>query len=300
MQTIVKGRADMQRFLAVAVVCGTLIVQMRVAGAQPEVASSSSALRSANPSGDIPGLPAAPRGKSTILGGAIQNIDPVRDEMTLKIFGQRPVKILFDERTQIYRDGKKIPLHDLGPADHASVQTLLDGTNVFALSVHILSQSPEGEYQGRVLNYDSGSNELTLSSAMFHEPVKLLVPASTPVGRVGQTAFSAAQLGSADLVKGALVSVTFASDKQGRGVARQISVLATPGSAFVFIGNISALDTHSGMLALVDPVDNKTYRIAFDSARFPVSQNLHPGDHVIVTADFDSGHYIASAITINN
>ena len=68
----------------------------------------------------------------------------------------------------------------------------------------------------------------------------------------------------------------------------------------MFIGNISALDMHSGMLALVDPVDNKTYRIAFDSARFPTSQNLHPGDHVIVTADFDSGHYTASAITLNN
>ncbi len=102
-------------------------------------------------------LPPRPPGKSTVIGGAIQNIDPVRDQFTLKVFGGKPMKILFDERTQVYRDGKRTPLRDLRPDDHASVETVLDGTKVFALSVHVLSQLPEGERQGQVMDYNPGS-----------------------------------------------------------------------------------------------------------------------------------------------
>jgi hypothetical protein len=105
-----------------------------------------------------PGHSAAPAArKSTVIGGAIQNIDPVRDQFTLKVFGGKPMKILFDERTQVYRDGKKTPLRELRPDDHASVETVLDGTKVFALSVHMLSQLPEGERQGQVIDYNAGA-----------------------------------------------------------------------------------------------------------------------------------------------
>ena len=99
-------------------------------------------------------LPPIPRGKTTILGGEIRNFDPVRDQFSLQIYGQRPMKILFDERTQVYRDGVKDSSARLGPEDHASVQTILDGENVFAVSIHILSGSPEGECEGRVLRYN--------------------------------------------------------------------------------------------------------------------------------------------------
>jgi hypothetical protein len=91
--------------------------------------------------------------------------------------------------------------------------------------------------------------------------------------------------------------VKFELDKKGRGVASQIAVLARPGSAFVFAGDITALDTHSGVLVLVDPLDEKSYQISFDSSHIPASQNLHPGDHVMVTANYDGARYIASAIT---
>jgi hypothetical protein len=135
---------------------------------------------------------------------------------------------------------------------------------------------------------------------MFHEPIKLVVPSSTPIARVGQSGFTSANLGASDLVPGALVSVKFAPDDRGHGVASQVSILATPGSAFVFVGNVITLDTHSGILTLVDPVDNKTYQIFFDSAGLPATQTLRPGNHVMVTADFDGARYVANAITVNN
>jgi hypothetical protein len=102
-----------------------------------------------------------------------------------------------------------------------------------------------------------------------------------------------------DIVKGALISVKFESDKEGRGVARQIAVLATPGSVFMFNGSISALDMHSGILVLEDPRDEKGRQISFDSVRLPASHNLRTGDHVTVTVEFDGTRYVANAITVN-
>lgn len=290
----------MERFPAAILLGGLAIAQMSAARAQSDtIAAPQSALKSETASDNLPALPAAPRGNSTILGGVIRNVDPVRDELTLGVFGQRPTKILFDERTQIYRDGKKIPLHDLRSDDHASVQTVLDGTNVFALSIHILSRPPEGQYQGRVLNYNPDTSELTVSAILAREPFKLLVPMNTPILREGQAPFSSVPAGTADLKKGALVSLKFESGKGGRGVASQIAILATPGASFLFSGSLSSLDMHSGSLVLVDPRDDKSYQIFFDSAHLSTSQNLHDGDHVRVNATFDGTRYVASAITID-
>jgi hypothetical protein len=82
-------------------------------------------------------------------------------------------------------------------------------------------------------------------------------------------------------------------------VAGQIAILATPGSAFLFGGNISSLDMHSGVMVLVDPRDDKSYQIFFDSAHLTTSQNLHEGDYVQVTAAFEGTRYVASAINVN-
>jgi hypothetical protein len=102
-----------------------------------------------------------------------------------------------------------------------------------------------------------------------------------------------------DLAKGALISLTFESDRKGGGVASQIAILASPGSAFVFGGNLSSLDMHSGSLVLVDPRDEKSYEVFFDAARLPTSHTLHEGDYVRVTATFDGSRYEASAIAVD-
>ena len=130
--------------------------------------------RSAAPK-DLPSdsvsLPPLPPGKTTIMGGQIRNFDPVRDQFSLQIYGQRPMKILFDERTQVYRDGVRIPVRNLGPEEHASVQTTLDGANVFAVSIHILSGLPEGECEGRVIRFNPDKGELVVASQMSPAPV---------------------------------------------------------------------------------------------------------------------------------
>jgi hypothetical protein len=44
------------------------------------------------------------------MGGEILNLDPVRDQFFLRAFGERPMKIPFDQQTPLYRDGKRIKI----------------------------------------------------------------------------------------------------------------------------------------------------------------------------------------------
>jgi hypothetical protein len=291
----------MGRFLAVAILSSVAFAQAMSStgsksaqdqGAQP-VSRQETAL--SGPSD----LPPMPRGRSTVIGGAIRGVDRVRDQFTLNIFGGRRLKVLFDARTQVYRDGLKSDLRDLHPGDHVSVETVLEGTSVFARSIHLLSALPEGECEGQVLNYDPGSRELTVRDVLSREPVKLSVPAGTVFARQGQAASASMDVGSSELLKGTLVSVKFHSNNDGQGVVSQIAILATPGTAFVFVGNVVFLDLHSGLLALVDPRDERRYEVFFDSARFPMSREIHEGADVTLTADFDGSRYVARAITIN-
>src|ERR1700733_119541 len=114
---------------------------------QGQLPSGIAAFTSSSSSEDAPTLPPLPSGKTTIFGGEIRSVDPVLDQLTLNVYGARPMRMLFDERTEVYRDGKKISLRDLGATEHASIETTLDGIKVFAVSIHILSHMPEGEYE---------------------------------------------------------------------------------------------------------------------------------------------------------
>jgi hypothetical protein len=147
-----------------------------------------------------------------------------------------------------------------------------------------------------VLNYNPATGQLTVSSSLSPEPVRLIVGPSTHIVRAGQNTFTATHSGPSDLVNGTLVSANFQSDRQGRGVASEITILAVPGSTFAFGGDIVSLDLHSGLLVLRDPTDQKNYQIFFDSVRVPAIRNFHPGEEIGVTAVYDGTHYVASDV----
>jgi hypothetical protein len=250
-----------------------------------------------NGSGSLSRIPAVPKGKSTLFGGEIRKIDPVRDELTLGVFGQGPLRMLFDERTQVYRDGKQISLRELTEKEHASVETTLDGTKLFAVSIHILSHLPDGEFEGRVIGYDPGSGELTVMSSRSAESLKLLVRKDTSIVRKGQSTFASAASGLSDLTNGGLVSVHFAAGGNRAAIAREIDVLAVPGAAFVFSGDIASIDLHSGILVLRDPRDEQNHQVVFDPMRVSAVESAHVGDSVRVIANYDGTNYVATEIS---
>jgi len=285
----------MKRILGFALV-GTLALSSRLAlnaQATAKVAVLESDWTAANASNDSSAIPALPRGKSTILGGAIRDVDPVLDRFTLGMFGEKPMKILFDERTQVFVDGKRISLRDLRPSEHASIQTILDGTSVFAISVHILSQAQRGDYRGEVLSYNQTTGDLELIGGQGGEPIRVTVSSDTKFSRKGQGSFSSTQSGPSDLQRGALVSIQFEPDGKGRGDATDITLLATPGSQFVFTGNLIALDMHAGSMVVVDPRDDQSYQIEFNSSTMSTFPNVHTGQRVRVAAEYDGSHYVA-------
>jgi hypothetical protein len=283
------------RSLLIATILGGVAFAQQPSAVQPNTTHEAGAQIASNmetPVVFLPDLPAMPRGKSTVIGGSIRSVDGVRDQLTLNIFGGRSMKVLFDARTQVYRDGQKVALRDLRTGEHVSVETMLDGTTVFARSIHMLSQMPEGEAQGQVVSYDRSTGELEVRDSLSPQSIKLHISPSTQIVGQGQESTSG------ELVAGTLISVHFQADKSGKNVASKISVLATPGSAFVFTGQVVFLDLHTGLLALVDPRDDKRYEISFDPNHFPISRDVHEGSTVTVTANFDGVRYSASALTV--
>ncbi len=244
-------------------------------------------------------LLAVPSGKSTVIGGTIAAVDPISDRLTLRVYGSKPMKVFYDERTEIYRDGAKVNLRDLKPNLRASVETMLDGTTVFARSIHLLTQAPEGEARGQVVSFDAGTRQLTITEGLSRQSLRLSVPAEAHVMREGQAATNGATSATpSDLVKGALIRASFRSDTKGGGIADQIAILALPGSTLTFEGNLAHLDLHSKVLVVADGADDQSYKITFDPASFPIAKQLHEGQRVRVKAEFDGSGYQARDIAI--
>jgi hypothetical protein len=285
-------------------VCECALVSLIVLASSGKVYSQAagnvdfeSNLKAADTHEAVSAMPPLPGGKSTILGGTIRDVDPVLDRFTLGIVGEKPIKILFDERTQVFLDGKNIPLRDLRPASHASVQTTLDGTSVFALSVHILSQLHQGDYQGEVTSYNPSTGDLELAGGHGGEAIRFKISNDATFARKGQRDFIGSQSGPSDLQKGTLVSIEFDPDGKGRGTITKVTVLATPGSQFVFSGNLIALDMHTGTMVLLDPTNNQSYQIEFNSTSMSSMPDVRPGQRVRVTAEYDGTRYLAHNVT---
>jgi hypothetical protein len=254
----------------------------------PDPNSQGSAAREVLPE---PKSPA--KGAATVIGGTVSKLDPVRDELTVRVFGSRKtMKVLFDPRTRFYRDGVPAGSADLRKDSHISMETRLEGTDVVAESIHIFGQASSGECKGQVVGYDAGKGELLVRDTLSPDPVKLTVSPQTMISGKGQESAAAA----ADLTKGALIEARFSPDSHGKRLATSVTVLALPGAEFTFSGSITFLDLHSGMMAIKDPQDQTTYEITFDPKAIKESQKLREGENVTVRARFEGDRYQASAI----
>lgn len=242
-------------------------------------------------------MPPVPPGKSTVLGGEIRQVDAVRDQLTLQPYGGKPLKILYDARTSYFVNGAKQSLRNLAPAQHASVQTVLDGTHIFAVSIHVLTQAPGGETEGQVGSWNPATGLLKIRGSLAREPIAIRLPAGTPVVRTGQAARRGATASPSDLAPGTLVLVEFTPGTKGQGIAQKVSILASPGEVFTFSGTITYLDLHARALAVADTASSQTYRIRFDPGMFADARSLKVGQAVTVDALYNGTGYDAIKIS---
>ena len=242
----------------------------------------------------LTGIPPLPGGRVTLLGGTIQKVDHIRDRLILQVFGGGRTTVLFDERTRVFRDGKSATLDDLKSGERTYVDTTLDGTQIFARNIRIAGQLPTGQSSGQIVDFRPGSGELIMRDTISPEPVKMRLASDAVILQGDRTARPE------ELKPGTLVTLAFAPVNGGAPMVRQISILASPGAAFIFSGRIEHLDLRRGLLVMVDPRDNKSYEVYFDPSARHLARDLKQGVDVTVQATFDGRRYQSREIAVNS
>jgi hypothetical protein len=247
-----------------------------------------------DPASLLPDLPSLPKEKASLIGGTVGKLDRVRDQLTLQVFGGGKMTIAFDPRTHFYRDGTEATTADLRPGDRVYVETILDGSTVFARTIRMKTSTFAGESQGIITSYRADKGELQLRDALSPRVIKIRV---TPQTRVveGDRTSSASRLAA-----GTLVAIKFGPRQDGGEVAREVSVLAVPGASFTFVGQVTAIDLRLGILVLNSSIDHKTYEIAVDPSVVGVDESLRPAADVTVQTRFQGNRYVARSITVNS
>jgi hypothetical protein len=259
--------------------------------ANDSVAKDSDAI-AVDPASLLPDLPPVPRANATLIGGTIGRLDRVRDQLTVNVFGGGRATILFDPRTKVYRGSKEVTTADLRQGERVYLDTILDGSTVFARAIRLSGSKAVGESQGVVLKYRQDHGELMLRDGISPQPVRIRTNRATTFLQNNHA------VNASTLQAGSLISVTFSSEGSGRDLAKEISILALPGSRFTFSGQVLHIDLRSGLLVLNSATDHKTYEIYLDPSR-PPDDNLHTGSNVTVVANFENSRYVARELAIN-
>ncbi|MGA8540183.1 MAG: DUF5666 domain-containing protein [Terriglobales bacterium] len=245
-----------------------------------------------DPASLLPQLPGLSSRKVSLIGGTVEKLDRVRDQLTLRIFGGGKMKIDFDPRTHVYRDGAETPISDLHRGDRLSIDTVLDNGIVVARNIR-LETAAAGESQGTVVSYNGANGELIVRDALSPHLLKLHATSQTRFLDRDRPA-SASQL-----IRGTLVTVKFGSQKDGNAIAQEVSVLAIPGSTVTFVGHVTALDLRANLLVVTSAADGKNYEIYLDPSTITLDDNLRLTADVTVLTRFDGDRYVAQNVTVN-
>jgi hypothetical protein len=237
--------------------------------------------------------PPFPTGTTTLVGGLISGVDPIRNHLMVSVFGGGHWIIFYDERTHIFRNGAEATSLSLKKGERVYVDTMLDnnGRDIFARNIRVGVAQPPALVDGQIVDFDPSHSLVTLRDAINTGPVHFSVDNDTKISDGLKLATVR------DLAPGSLVRVKFAPERANRGLAREITIIAKPGSSHSFAGPITFLDTHRGMIAVHNLLDDKTYDLHF-SPRTGAIADLAVGAEVQVTAIFTATEYSVQQITV--
>ena len=261
-------------------------------GAQSQSAGTSADDNPLNPLLEPPPLP---KGKPTLIGGLAIHVDQVRNHLTVQPFGGGPrIKVFVDERSHIYRDGAETTVLGIHKGDRVYVDTMLDGSNIFAKNVRVVTQTGKAQMRGQVVGFNREKGTLSVRDQLSAQPINFDVSAGTRFS----SADGATTAG--DLQPGSLVDVQFAPNRNNRPSAQQIVVLAQPGDTYVFSGVIVSLDMRTSSLSLQNRSDQQTYELHFSVPAASGSHALKVGAQVTARAVFDGKEYKANNLEIES
>ena len=278
------------RFLCIVVCLGTFSF---LVGAQAQTPS-----RPAHPCDTLPvvanpdalDLPPLAKTQVSLIGGIVTRLDPVRDRITVRVFGGRDVTINFDVRTCVTRGETLASMRDVRPGMRVYADTILNDGRVFAKAVRVSTIAPLGETQGQITGYQADKRVLRVRDAVSSRGFDLQITGNTDIRSNGQ----AVPVG--ELRSGALVKVVFKSGLEGANLAEKIDVLAQPGGTFTFSGRILSIDLRNGYMTLVEPDSQNTFEVGLDSIPMAARNQLKESAEVTVRARFDGSKYQAENV----
>ncbi|MFL6388406.1 MAG: DUF5666 domain-containing protein [Terriglobales bacterium] len=233
-----------------------------------------------------------PRTTTTLVGGIITGVDRLRNRLTLHVFGGNRWTVNFDERTHIFHNGAETTQLALKKGERVYVDTQLDNNrhDIFARNIRVGVAELPADADGQIIAVDTKHNELTLRDTLNSVPVRFAVDPETRISN-GQTpaAFK-------DVKPGTLVHVRFAASSPNRGLAREVSIIAVPGSTFTFAGKVTFLDLHRGLIAVQNTTDDRNYEIHFAPSAVANRDQLGVGRDVLVRATFEGTRYMAQSV----
>jgi len=210
--------------------------------------------------------------------------------MTVEIYGKGKMKVNFDERSHIFRNGVETTQLAIHKGDKVYVDTQLTQGKIFARNIQVQTNTDAASVSGQIVSFNPKTGALLLRDPLSSQPVALQVTPATVVTQRGQPGTRT------DLLADSLVTVHFAP-VAGRP-ARDIEVLARRGAQFPFYGTLTHLDLRSGLLAVDNKSDSKVYDIKFSPTRIGVTDDLTPGAEVAVVAIFDGRDYVAQTLKV--
>ncbi|HWR36420.1 MAG TPA: hypothetical protein VN622_11180 [Clostridia bacterium] len=236
----------------------------------------------------------SPKGPLTLIGGTAVKVDRVRNRLVLQPFGGgKKMRIVFDDRSHIYRDGRETTVTGIREGDRVYVDTMLVGGSIFARNLRVQTQSGPAEARGQITAYNPTTGIVTMQDQLTAQSVEFVANPGMPV----KASHGPATV--ADLRPGALVDVIFQPGRGRAGGAREISILALPGASYFFAGRVTNVDLSAGLLAIENQSDNRNYELRFDPARLGRQEILAIGAEITANATFDGRGYMAQTLSVS-
>jgi len=239
----------------------------------------------------LPDLPPVPQKNATLVGGTLEKLDRVRDRLTVRVFGGGRTTALIDPRTRVFRGTKQVTIADLREGQRVYLDTILDGSTIFAKNIRLDAVVALGESRGVIVKYGENRGELSIRDSIAPFPVKVRLSSST------QFVQGERNVPASTLVPGTLVDVTFTPEGNGHDTAQKISILALPGTRYVFTGQVVHIDLRTGLVVLNSSTDHKTYEIYLDPS-FRPDDTLQPGSTVTAVTSFQDSRYVTRNLTV--